>query len=734
MKTGRKVTLIIGNLLVILSLVFIAVALFGNAKQGEANIGDFGTEYFNDNWHISWDGKEQVVSLPALLDDCKDTTVIMENVLPDNITDGMRLCMRSALQELRFYINGELRGEYSGDDMPYAGTHLPSSYVLVDLEEADAGATISIHVKISDRSKLNEISLGYGNNVWFSLLSENLPVVVAAFLLIAVGCVVIVFYFILRKRLHFSRAIFFLSQTIIIVGLWILSESHIRQLIFRSPSYSGIFAYLLIEALGGFVAMYFDEVQKHKYEKAYLAIQILVFGQAIVNILLAATGVAEFYSTIIISHIWLICGLCIFIVTMVIDIRSKRVNQYRITAMGMVTFLVFCIFEMLEYYLTDFHILGVYLCVGLLILLASTIIQAVTEEFERMRVTIEKEKFQAELEKKVDEQTLELRVQQQKISELFVETVTALSEAVDAKDRYTSGHSKRVAEYARMIAGRMGKNEAEQEEIYRAGLLHDVGKIRIPAEIINKTGKLTDEEYNTIKIHPVTGYHILKGVAGNSHIAIAAKYHHERYDGRGYPNGIAGENIPEIARILGVADAYDAMASDRSYRKAMPQDIIRSELVKGRGTQFDPAIADIMIQMVDEDTHYILKQPEASKHNILVVSDDAEVHSRIAGTMNDEPMYDVITAEDGISALDILNRQSIDIILLDMDITDTNIPDFIHSLRENHSAPIVLITENQKQSLSTDFEQLDCEDYISKQFVPLMLLEIIHTLTEKSNY
>lgn len=160
----------------------------------------------------------------------------------------------------------------------------------------------------------------------------------------------------------------------------------------------------------------------------------------------------------------------------------------------------------------------------------------------------------------------ELKKQQEVINVQFLQTVKALSEAVDAKDRYTSGHSLRVAKYAKMIAAKMGKSIEEQEKIYRAGLLHDVGKIRIPEEIINKPDKLTDEEFNIIKVHSVTGYHILKGISGNDTIANAAKYHHERFDGRGYPNGLEAEKIPEIARILGVADIMvELVDEDKEY-------------------------------------------------------------------------------------------------------------------------------------------------------------------------
>lgn len=344
----------------------------------------------------------------------------------------------------------------------------------------------------------------------------------------------------------------------------------------------------------------------------------------------------------------------------------------------------------------------------------------------------ELEKLQVELEKKVSEQTEEIRMHQEKTEDLFVQTVTALSEAVDAKDRYTSGHSKRVAEYGVMIAQRMGKSKEELEEIYRAGLLHDVGKIRVPREIINKSGKLTDEEFNIIKIHPVTGYHILRGISGNGMLAIAAKYHHERYDGRGYPNGLIGEKIPEIARILGVADSYDAMTSNRSYRKALPQDVVRSEIEKGRGTQFDPNIADIMLQMMDEDTEYRMKQEDSMQKRILAVDDEAITIKLIARIMKDEPMYEIVSASGGKEALELLEQQTFDLILLDVKMPDMDGLTVLRKIREKYSTPVALMTSDKTLESATEFAALGCDDYITKPFQPLLLKEIVHNMAERT--
>lgn len=194
------------------------------------------------------------------------------------------------------------------------------------------------------------------------------------------------------------------------------------------------------------------------------------------------------------------------------------------------------------------------------------------------------------------------------LTKMTTETSLALASAIDAKDKYTHGHSSRVASYSREIARRAGKSETECRDLYIIALLHDVGKIGIPNSIINKEGKLTSEEYEIIKNHPKIGNQILKNITQIPHISDGAHYHHERYDGKGYPEGLAGENIPEIGRIIAVADAYDAMTSNRSYRKLLTQQIARSEIEKGIGTQFDPTFAKIMLEMIGEDKDFSMRE------------------------------------------------------------------------------------------------------------------------------
>jgi putative nucleotidyltransferase with HDIG domain len=182
----------------------------------------------------------------------------------------------------------------------------------------------------------------------------------------------------------------------------------------------------------------------------------------------------------------------------------------------------------------------------------------------------------------------------------------ALSKAVDAKDKYTNDHSQRVAKYASWLARELGKSKKEQDDLYIIGLLHDVGKIGVHEEIINKPGRLTDEEYEEIKTHSTVGYEILKVITEMPDAAKCARWHHERYDGRGYPDGLSGNDIPEEARIICVADAYDAMTSRRAYQALKPQADVRDEIERCKGTQFDPVIADAMLRIIDADKDYEL--------------------------------------------------------------------------------------------------------------------------------
>ncbi len=196
----------------------------------------------------------------------------------------------------------------------------------------------------------------------------------------------------------------------------------------------------------------------------------------------------------------------------------------------------------------------------------------------------------------------------QENEKISMHVVHTLAETIDAKDAYTNGHSARVAQYSKEIGRRYGYTIKQQDEIYMMALLHDIGKIGVPDAVINKPGKLSVDEYNVIKTHPKVGGKILQNIEEMPALYIGARWHHERYDGKGYPDGLAGKEIPEEARIIAVADAYDAMTSRRSYRDALTQEAARAEIIKGIGTQFDPKFAEIMLEMISEDPDFQMRE------------------------------------------------------------------------------------------------------------------------------
>lgn len=193
-----------------------------------------------------------------------------------------------------------------------------------------------------------------------------------------------------------------------------------------------------------------------------------------------------------------------------------------------------------------------------------------------------------------------MRLTQERYKGIIIQSLKTFANAIDAKDEYTKGHSERVASYSKEIAKRLRMSEEEQESIYYIAMLHDIGKIGVSDYILNKPGRLNEDEFRVIKMHPAIGGDILKDFTSIPGISDGARYHHERFDGAGYSIGLRGEDIPLCARIICVADSYDAMTSTRCYREDLSEDYVLQELRSCSGTQFDPRIAACMIAMIED--------------------------------------------------------------------------------------------------------------------------------------
>ena len=207
----------------------------------------------------------------------------------------------------------------------------------------------------------------------------------------------------------------------------------------------------------------------------------------------------------------------------------------------------------------------------------------------------------------------QLHDKNEELERAYLDTIGILRQTVEAKDPYTRGDSDRVSEYSVLIGKKLGLDEKTLHILKIGGLFHDIGKIGIPDSILLKESKLSDEEYSQIKNHPMIGVHMLGDAAIFTDILPIVKHHHERYDGRGYPSQLVGDDIPYVARIAAVADTFDAMTSKRSYRDSLPIDVVRAEIERCSGTQFDPNISKVFLDIMDNDFDLIREIQEKYK-------------------------------------------------------------------------------------------------------------------------
>ncbi|MBS3918913.1 MAG: response regulator [Deltaproteobacteria bacterium] len=224
------------------------------------------------------------------------------------------------------------------------------------------------------------------------------------------------------------------------------------------------------------------------------------------------------------------------------------------------------------------------------------IVMSVKKALESKRLEEEIEAYHNRMEELVEERTAKLQQSYRTLKKAHLDSVKVLAEAIDAKDPYTRGHSDRVKRMSLAIAKKMGFSEERLENLEYGALLHDIGKIGIKDEVLQKQGPLSNEEYQYIREHPLIGVKIVEGVEFFKDKIPMIRHHHEHYDGRGYPDGLAGEAIPLEARIISLPDAFDAMTSARPHRGVMPLQNVLAELEKCRGRQFDPKMLEIFLR------------------------------------------------------------------------------------------------------------------------------------------
>ncbi|NLH47014.1 MAG: HD domain-containing protein [Myxococcales bacterium] len=228
---------------------------------------------------------------------------------------------------------------------------------------------------------------------------------------------------------------------------------------------------------------------------------------------------------------------------------------------------------------------------------AYDLLLSVKRAMEKRRLMLRNKELQSNMEKKIKEKMLSLRLHTQEKQQLLISTIRSLVSTLEAKDKYTEGHSRRVADDVMNMAEAVGLNAGEVEELHLAGLFHDIGKIGISEMVLNKKGQLLAEEYELIKKHPLISQKIIEQVPQFKRLSRIVRAHHESFDGAGYPDGIKGEEIPLGARIMAVCDAFDAMTSDRSYRQALDPERAMNIVERNAGSQFDPELVKLFLKV-----------------------------------------------------------------------------------------------------------------------------------------
>ena len=764
---GRKYIWITANLLLIMAIGFFLAAMFGTAGSGEANIGDFGTKSFNENWSVVDDTAHQNITLPVFWDIEQDTTIILENILPEDICDGMSFCMRTSMHDYTFYVNGALRETYRSEEMRFHDKYLPSAYVVVELCEEDAGKVIQVKIEAYKEVKINEAYLSYGNNIWFDIAKDNLPVAFAAFVLIVCGALAFLFSLILKKRLGLGNVVLYLGQVMVITGCWILSESKIRQLFFNSPSYTIVFSFLFIEIIACFVAMYFNEVQKYQYNTTYVIYEAGVILQAVINICLDAIGLVYLRDSLILSHVWLLVGGIIFIITCYKDYREKRLKNYSIIVTGMVGFVVFCIIEATNYYVSKFPVLGMYLCIGLVVLLATTVVQTINDEMEKMKraVELERAKEEAESANRAKSQFL-ARVSHE--IRTPVNAVIGLNEMIfresgeegirqyaqDVKNVSTAllDIINELLDASKIESGVLELVETEYEIGTLLNELYQLTKVRIGEKNVDLVFLIEstmpkaycgdDRKIRQILMNLLTN--AIKYTESGS-ITLSVNCEVEGNDAKLFFS-VKDTGIGIKAEDIGILkDAFKRVDIQRNryiegtglglnivnqYLALMNSELeIQSEYEKG--SEFSFIIIQKIVDAVplgdyekcrraaEADKNYVAKY-QAPNAKILVV-DDHKMNLKVFTNLLKQTKMQITEAESGRQGLGLLEQQSFDMVFLDHMMPGMDGIETLHEIKKRglcEDIPVIMLTANALVGNREKYLKEGFDDFLSKPILP----------------
>lgn len=583
-KTDKRGKRIFYILMFIVFFWFIATQLLGNSEQSS---GISQADYVYQG-QILWekpDGSSEPITVPGKYDVAENETMVLTLQLPETYRE-QNLMIRSSLQDIRFYVDGKLRIEYDTSDTRIVGKNSASQYVFCPTSAADAGKEVRIELTTHTgkyAGVVNEIYCGDKSELWEYIFEKYGITMIIAFFLLFAGAVTVIFSIALGIVYHLKFDMEYLGWCILLAAAWMIGESKLRQLLVPNASALSQLCFLMI-MLGPLPIIYYiDSIQNKRHWKLLRWMEyvtILDFG---VCCMLHLTGMVDFIQTLPVSQGILAVILILVTGTVCYDLYHGYIRKNRYILVGLFVAVASVVVESLAVYFVV-SISGIFIGIGMLVLFFANLVRTISQvrDLERTR------------------QQQELRKRRKQMETMSLQMIQTLVTTIEAKDEYTRGHSHRVAEYSALIAKELGWKQKDIFHLRNAEHLHDIGNIGIPDAILNKPARLTDEEYAVIKEHTIIGAEILKNITLVKHVVEVARSHHECYDGTGYPDGRKGEEIPIEARIIAVADSYDAMRSRRIYRNMLKPEAIYEQFQKNRGVQFDPEITDTFLRLLDE--------------------------------------------------------------------------------------------------------------------------------------
>lgn len=554
-----------------LVLIFLAV-VFVIDSSGQKHYDDSSTDMSN-----AWEDEAgKIVDLEALPLGVLSLTTHLEK---DEIKNR-RLCMRSIDTFFDIYADGELIYSYH----PTQPKLLGISYGMYIHEISIPQETRELRMKaipIFPETPAKFVGAVIEDPGMFTadLFKNNLSLFLRSIMIMLSGVLFLGLGF-FNGVLSRSTGLDFIAfgAMAAMMGFSGLNETMLLQVLTQEPASIRVATYVCLIFIPYPALAFFAGATGNRHSGLLPTILAMCLANFVFTVALTYSGVTDYYYMVNLTHLIIVIdlGFIIFMVARAVVRHNIRPQLMKSLIIGLLACFVGIAIDMIRYHVDRGTGFSTFTGLGVLIFMVTMGVYLFVEQIRGLK-------------------------QKQHDDKLFIEEITeTFAKVIDMKDRYTTGHSFRVARYTAMLSRELALDEETVEKYYRIALLHDIGKIGIPTELLNKPGKLSDEEFEIIKSHAAKGYEVLKDISIMPELAVGAKSHHERPDGMGYPNGLKDGEIPFVAQIIAVADTFDAMYSDRPYRKRMNYDRAVSIIKEVSGTQLSSVVVDAFLRLAEQ--------------------------------------------------------------------------------------------------------------------------------------